>query len=292
MSLDDNLDKLFFSEAVIDHTRKELDQDVFDGESLKEHIEDYLRGVIDEINDEVVRVEDAFIKGSILSYQWNDRSDIDLMIIADEDITDEQYEVVQDEVYNRYNGNKIPGTTHPLQVYVNKGEYNYENADGIYHLNKGWIKGPYDLEVNTDDYMSEFEEVVKDIDLDTGELRRELINYEMLRKLSPDEVENFKQKLKDSLKDIDSQVEDLVSSRQEIKDARHAGFDRDMTPEEIKKYGSKNALPSNVIQKMLERYYYMQMLDELNNIYEDEKVSDHEVNDVYKALQFHKTQDL
>jgi hypothetical protein len=277
MSLGDDLDKLFFSEAVIDHTRKELDQDVFDDEFLKEHIEDYLRDIIDEIDNEVVRVEDAFIKGSILSYQWNDRSDIDLMIIADEDITDEQYEVVQDEVYNRYNGNKIPGTAHPLQVYVSKGAYNYENADGIYHLNKGWIKGPYDFEVDTNDYMSEFEEVVKDIDLDTGELRRELINYEMLRKLSPDEIENFKQKLKDSLKDIDSQVEDLVRSRQEIKDARHA---------------SKNALPSNVIQKMLERYYYMQMLDELNNIYEDEKVSDHEVDDVYKALQFHKIQDL
>ena len=52
------------------------------------------------------------------------------------------------------------------------------------------------------------------------------------------------------------------------------------TPEEIKAFGRKNALPKNVIYKMLEKYHYLRLYHQLKDILEDGEVTDSEIQSI------------
>ena len=57
-----------------------------------------------------------------------------------------------------------------------------------------------------------------------------------------------------------------------------------MTPEEIKTFGRKNALPKNVIYKMLEKYHYLTFYKKLKDILSDGEITDAEINSIDEAL--------
>lgn len=282
MKFTDKLDNVF-SESPIDPIRKTLDSKMFDdkeelnGESLK-----FLKNIINDFDENVTQIiGKSLIKGSILSYQWLPHTDVDLLVEIDENINDHQWDIIGDQIEERYDGMLIPGTKHPLQVFAHRGEYDIGNADGVYDLYKGWIKGPYTHEIELDQYMNQFEETVQSMDLTTGELKRDLIDYEVLKQLKPDEIKGLKAQLNAKLDEIDIGVEDLINKRKKVKDTRRHAFDREMTPEEIRKFGSKNALPANVVQKMLERYHYMQFLTKIRNIKdEDNKLTDNDIEEL------------
>ena len=62
-------------------------------------------------------------------------------------------------------------------------------------------------------------------------------------------------------------------------DKRKSGFEGEMTPENIKKYGVRNRLPNNVVYKMLEKCYYFEFINKLKEIIgDDRKLSDKEAD--------------
>src|SRR5690606_22234258 len=150
-----------------------------------------------------------------------------------------------------------PNTKHPIQIYLHPGNFNKDNADGIYDLDKGWIKGPYDLKVDIKKYLDDFNNIVSDLDETTGELKRNIIDYKILDSLPKSEMSKIKSELQNKLYEINANIYELLDQRNDVRQARKEAFSSEMTPAEIKEYGSKNALPDNVIFKLLERYHYI-----------------------------------
>lgn len=274
-------------EAVIDWTKSTLDPDLFSKTGskyvLKPHVAEFIQSIIDWIDDNVVDVNDAFLKGSILSFQWLDHSDVDLLIEID-DTDDMEWKKLQESVDDKVENIYVPGTDHPLQIYLHRGTYNTDNADGILYLDdRGWLKGPYNMRININDYLSKFRKMVSSVDMATGELRRDLIDYRLMDQLSEDDVVGIEAELLNKLEEIDNDVEDLVFQYKHIRDMRHKAFSDDMTPEEIAKYGTKNKLPENVIFKLLERYHYLRFMRTLKDIASNH-VNKAEVDDVADAV--------
>lgn len=274
-------------ESPIDITRPSLDKDLFDDhEEPHPGFIHFLKRIVNEIDEEVTPIVGrAFIKGSILSYQWLPWTDVDLLVEIDDDITDEQWEIIRQDIKDRFGEARIPGTKHPVQVFPQRGKYPDENADGIYDLNRGWVKGPYNIEANVDEYVDQFKQTVQSLDLETGELRRNLIDYHILRSLPEDEQKKVKALIAKEVDEIEQSVRELVYQKEKIKNARHAAFNRPMSPPEIVKYGSKNLLPENITQKMLERYYYMQFLSELDDIMDEkEELSEQDLEELERLF--------
>lgn len=280
-------------ESLIDITRENLSPKIFNKINneyiMKDEILNYIKGVVENINENHIKVNDAFIKGSILSFQWHDKVDVDLLIETDEDISDNDLKRIQNEVDDEF-GKNIPGTEHPLQIYILKGKYDQKNADGVYSLENKWIKGPYNISINVDDYIGKFRKEVNSVDISTGELKRHLIDYERLKSLPQDEIVDIKKRIEEIYDKIHNEVEDIVFKFKHIKNMRKKSFEEDMSPQEIAKYGTKNALPENVIFKLMERYYYlhwMSMLRDLiksgNEIDTDEEVG--KVKDIIRKEQ-------
>lgn len=283
-----NLDNII--ESTIDMTRKVLDPFIFNKQNdkyvIKPDIISFLQDVVDTISRDIVDVNDCFIKGSILSFQWLDNTDIDLLLEVDQNINENDRRRIQDEIDEKFSIN-IPGTEHPLQIYVNPGKYDMNNADGAYALDqRGWIKGPYNIAANIDNYMNKFDKMVGSVDLATGELKRKIIDYNILKKLPKEEIDGLSGKLEQKIKEINDAVEDIVFQYKHIRDMRHNAFREDMSPQEISEYGSKNLLPENVIFKLMERYYYLKMMREMKSLIDEDDIdSDKDVEQVKQSIE-------
>lgn len=277
-------------ESVIDTTRKTLDPLVFDKQGdkyvMRPDMVSFLQDVVKEIDEEVVSVNDFFVKGSILSFQWLDYTDIDLLLEIDP-VNEADRRRIQDEIDERFNIN-VPGTEHPLQIYVNPGKYDFKNADGIYYLDRGWARGPYNIAVNIDNYMNKFNKMVGSVDLATGELKRNIIDYNILKKLPKDEIAGLEGKIEQKLAEINDDVETLVFQYKHIRDMRHNAFREDMTPKEIAEYGTKNALPENVVFKLMEKYQYTAIMRKLKSLIADDEIEDCEIEEIEDILRGQK----
>ena len=256
------------NESVIDPTREDLDLKVFDVIDdqliIKPAIKDQILRLVERIG---IPVSNVYIKGSILSRQWLPQTDIDVLIETDEDMSDDYYERLKNEIKELYNGIKARGTDHPLEFYVVRGTFDASRADGLYDLiNDRWIKGPYDLEVNPDEYLDKFEKTVHEIDLAKDELERDLIDYQILKSLRGEQIAHLEQRIQDKIDEINDSIETLVAQYQRLSDLRDHAFSKDLTPDEIREYGSKKALPDNVIFKLLQRYHYIKLMQELKKI--------------------------
>ena len=187
------------------------------------------------------------------------------------------------------NGKSAPGTSHPINYFVLVSDEAYDlanqMADNVYDLQKDEFEKKVTVRsIDLNDYMTDFHDRVSKVDILTGELRRDVIDYVSLKKLSRNEVSGLGSKVKSKLDEIENDIAGLIASHKNIRGERMAGFMQKLTPESLRKYGSSNALPKNVIYKLMEKYYYLQFFTQLEKIIGDDgKLSPKEADKVVAA---------
>ena len=223
--------------------------------------------------------------GSILTKRYRKDADLDINVLFDVPESDQE-EVAEKlrAIVREVNGQNVPGSVHPVNyfVIVNRDIYTKANlmADDVYDIvhdrfEKRTQSKPFDIE----DYMKEFRARVAKIDIAKGEFSRDLIDYKELIELDDDDIENLKDKLEGKVKELEDDINTLIDMKNDALDKRKSGFDGEMTPEKIKKYGVANRLPNNVVYKMLEKYYYFEFINKLKEIIgDDRKLSDKEAD--------------
>ena len=152
------------------------------------------------------------------------------------------------------------------------------DADDVYAIVHDDLKKepakPFDIE----DYMKEFRARVEKIDIAKGEFKRDLVDYKELVELDDDDIVNLRDKL-NKIKELEDDINTLIDMKDDALDKRKSGFEGEMSPEDIKKYGVRNRLPNNVVYKMLEKYYYFEFINKLKEIIgDDRKLSDKEAD--------------
>jgi hypothetical protein len=182
-------------------------------------------------------------------------------------------------------GQVIPGTQHPINYYFITDKKTYddqeEKADAVFDINSNtFIKRPEEFVFDPNLYIKEFERKVQELDVVKGELKRDIIDYNELTELTPNDVLNLQEKIRDKLEEIEDSLEQIVQIGSTVDAERRAAFDTDMSPDEIRQYGVKNRLPKNVIYKMLEKYHYLKFYKKCKKVLEDGIVTDKEVKDL------------
>lgn len=257
-------------ESAIDPTRKDLDKDIFEkingNYNLKSYVKKQLYKMIEDV-DRIVKVDDWFVKGSILSYQWLPRSDVDIVAEVSSEMSEEEIENIKDEIDTKLGDVNVSGTEHRIEVFLQRGKYNRGNADGIYDVKTDkFLKGPYNITVNMSDYIKYFESKAMSFDVAVGELERNIIDYLVIQSLSSEEIEELSSQTKNKVEEINQSIDDIVNQYEDIKALRYEAFKKDMTPEEINKFGTKNKLPNNITQKLFERYQYLRLAKSLKEL--------------------------
>jgi predicted nucleotidyltransferase len=288
--------KDFITESIIDIPRRTYAPGVFDNADTKEpKIKSEIIGMIMKQFTEFKKeypILDYSLIGSILTKRYRDDADLDINILFD--VPKEKQEEERIRLSKKYlsvknpdnvQGKLIPGTKHPINYYfiTDKKTYDDQNkkADAVYDIGKNkFIKRPDDFVFDIDTYIKDFNKKVQEIDVIRGELKRDIIDYDELKDLTPNDILDLQDKINSKLEEIEDNIQQIIKIGDNVEADRRAAFDTDMTPDEIRIYGIKNRLPKNVIYKMLEKYHYLKFYKKCKQILDDGKVSDKEIDDL------------
>jgi len=276
-------------ESIIDLPRKDYSRTVFDNyDTEKPVLKPVVKKMIeDQIRDfnKVAPVIKYRLIGSILTKRYRKDADLDINVLFD--VADEDKEAMSEklrEIVREVNGKNIPGSVHPVNyfVIVDRSVYDKANkmADDVFDIvhdrfEKRTQSKPFDIE----DYMKEFRARVEKIDIAKGEFKRDLVDYKELVELDDDDIENLRDRIQGKIKELEDDINTLIDMKDDALDKRKSGFEGEMTPEDIKKYGVRNRLPNNVVYKMLEKYYYFEFINKLKEIIgDDRELSDKEAD--------------
>ena len=288
--------KDFITESIIDIPRRTYAPGVFDNADTKEpKIKSEIIGMIMKQFTEFKKeypILDYSLIGSILTKRYRDDADLDINILFD--VPKEKQEEERIRLSKKYlsvknpdnvQGKLIPGTKHPINYYfiTDKKTYDDQNkkADAVYDIGKNkFIKRPDDFVFDIDMYIKDFNKKVQEIDVIRGELKRDIIDYDELKDLTPNDILDLQDKINSKLEEIEDNIKQIIKVGDNVEADRRAAFDTDMTPDEIRIYGIKNRLPKNVIYKMLEKYHYLKFYKKCKQILDDGEVSDKEIDDL------------
>jgi predicted nucleotidyltransferase len=278
------------NESVIDIARDDLDPTVFtfkDGDIpiIKPSIRSQVINDVSMIH-EITPVLDYYVVGSILTKRYSKVSDIDVNVVVDPVTSPMVVEAVV-KLIKRLNGTLAVGTTHPINYYIYRDEnaFDTDNTPAIYDIaNERWIKEPEEDSFSVRAFMKKFEVNIKDVDLSTAELRRDLLDFKELDELSDDEVKDISYLVKNKVAEIEESVENLISIYKDYKNIRRKAYKEPMTPKQIRAFGGKYNLPENIQYKLLEKYYYIELVTKLEKIMSDGKLTKDEIPTVKKAV--------
>ena len=283
-----------FKESIIDIPRISYAPMVFDNANTKNP--KIKPSVIKMIEAQLVEFEKEYpvlkytLIGSILTKRYRDDADLDINVLFDvpeDKREDERLRLSKKflSVANTDNiqGKLIPGSKHPINYYIITDKETYEDqnkkADAVFDIKRNiFIKRPEDFTFDMDLYIKDFNKKVQEIDVVKGELKRDIIDYDELKELKPDDILNLQYKINEKLEEIEDSISDIIKIGDDVALDRRAAFDSDMSPDEIRKYGIKNRLPKNVVYKMLEKYHYLKFYKKCKDILDDGEVTDAEID--------------
>jgi len=283
-------------ESIIDIPRRTYAPAVFDDANtdnpkLKSSVKAQIDAQLKEFEKEYPVIKTGLI-GSILTKRYRNDADLDINVLFDVPVEKQEEERVRlSKKYlsasnpDNIQGQLIPGTQHPINFYFITDKKTYddqeEKADAVFDIESNvFVKRPDEFVFDPDLYVREFERKVQELDVVKGELKRDIIDYNELTELTPNDVLNLQEKIKDKLEEIEDSLEQIVKIGDTVDAERRAAFDTDMSPDEIRQYGIKNRLPKNVIYKMLEKYHYLKFYKKCKKVLEDGIVTDKEVKDL------------
>ena len=299
--------KDYIKESIIDIPRRTYAPAVFDGADTNNP--KIKSSVLKLINDQVKDFKEypvlkIALIGSILTKRYRNDADLDINVLFDvpkEKQEDERVSLSQKYLSSKnkdnIQGKEIPGTKHPINFYfiTDKETYDDQNkkADAVFDIEKNrFIKRPDDFTFDTDLYVKEFERKVQELDVVKGELKRDIIDYDELTDLKPDDILNLQDKINSKLEEIEDGIKDIIKVGDGVATDRRTAFDTDMSPDEIRTYGIKNRLPKNVIYKMLEKYHYLKFYKKCKDILDDGKVTDAEIDSLKKEEVLHEDKSI
>ena len=285
-------------ESIIDIPRRTYAPAVFDDANtdnpkLKSSVKAQIDAQLKEFEKEYPVIKTGLI-GSILTKRYRNDADLDINVLFD--VPEEKQEEERIRLSKKFlssknpdnvQGKLIPGTKHPINYYIitDKKTYDDQNkkADAVFDIGKNkFIKRPEEFTFDIDMYINDFNKKVQEIDVVKGELKRDIIDYDELKDLSPNDILDLQDKINSKLEEIEDDLQQIIKIGDNVDVERRAAFDKDMSPDEIRLYGIKNKLPKNVIYKMLEKYHYLKFYKKCKQILDDGKVTDAEIDSLKK----------
>ena len=282
------------SESIIDTPRTTYAPGVFDDyETKTPRIKPSVREIVDnqlkEFGKEYPIIKVSLV-GSILTKRYRNDADLDFNVLFD--VPKEKQEEERLRLSHKYlsyaspekiNGKLIPGTKHPINYYLITNAETHKDqedkADSVFdYRGNMFVKRPADYTFDMNLYLSTYQRKVQEIDIVKGELKRDIIDYDELKDLQPNDILNLQDKINVKLEEIEKDIKDIVDIGDDVVTTRRGAYDSDMTPEQIKTYSIKNRLPKNVVYKILEKYHYLKFYKKCKEILDDNKVTDAEID--------------
>ena len=285
--------KAFIKESIIDPVQPTLSKQIFDKTDtpdpvMKKRVKGFIMRGLGDLED-IARVDDIQVIGSILTRQFAPDADVDVNVLfrpfGDKEAVHKRLRTRAAKI----NGAKVPGTQHPVNFFALVDRKDFDKAtklaDAAYDLeNDTWIKKAKVQPFDPDKYVKQYGESATKIDLLKNELKSDIADFSRLEQLSSKELKDLSAKVTAKVQELEDGIKDILEFYKEKLKLRKDIFTKPLTPEELKQYGSKNAMPENVIYKLFERFMFWELANKLKEIIgDDDKLSKPEARELKKV---------
>jgi len=244
-------------------------------------------------------IKNIHIIGSICTNQYVSTTDIDTHMIVDEDELDiiiassnefkTRDDVTKDLMY--YSKHADPPTNmieqHPIEFYI---QFNIKQdlaSDGCYDvLSDKWLSGPKIIKYSFNPYeyykhlLEEVRGISKKFDLGIGELKRDVIDYDVIHdallRIPEEEKKKIHISLSKKVVEIEDDIKDLMLLKKDIIDMRHGA--------KRLKNDDKEWSDINAKFKFLDRYHYLKIIKDLECMMKDNRLDDKEIPKIKNIL--------
>jgi len=286
-----------FPTATLDLAVWEEEQD---GYHLREDAREKILQILDayEPIDLLDMAREIRIVGSLGTNLYVEDADIDVHIVPNDFSVWDDDKVSALRKWFREHEEQLDAfiMKHPIEVSVQLNPAQDLMSDSAYDfLADSWLVGPKIVSRDYDPYedfshiAGDIRSAVQDADLLMGELKRDVIDFEVIKQamntMPADVRQRLHLKLKNKLAEIEKDIETLYSKRKEWTDARRDAS-RPESPEQALQDVelAKKWKDTNATFKFISRYKYMFVIKELEKLIADDgKVSPEEV-DVIKNI--------
>ena len=300
-----------FFESSVDFPSEDLPLDIWEktdeGYILKPELKQKILDALDEYPDlNLLDLADKIhIVGSIGTNLYDEDADIDIHVTPDlsklpTDNTEELEQLQRDVMDWFKNERDVKDwyvNKHPFEVYLQLNPTQDYYSDTIYDLLEDkWLKPfkKYGIDYNPykvySDVFAELSKVVAPADGAIGELRRDVIDFNRLVdaiKKSPKEVkEQLQITVQGKLDELEADIEQLVQNKELWRSIRRRNsinledVEQDITSLTHSEAWNKD----NFLFKMLDRYQYMTLVNDLKKLIDDKDLTEDDVPKIEELL--------
>lgn len=291
-----SLYKLLIESSIDYPQEKGLCPEVWDkDQTLKPSVKEKILSVLKKFNqfDLFKFIENIRVVGSICSNRWVEDSDIDVHLTLNKNSD----ETLQKQIITWFNSNRdqIDGWIgeHPIEVYWQFNYFQDLASEGVWDLsNDTWIVKPRIVDVSYDPYdtfknvHADLKDIFKELDVDIGELKRDIIDYETIEKaikqLPSSQKIRLEEKLKQKLIEIDKDIETLSQKKKQIADSRKAASSPTDEDSAKRLRDDETWIKTNAKFKFIAKYGYLYIITELQKIKDEQP--DKKVKEIEKIL--------
>lgn len=278
--------KDFINESIIDTKKKTLDNQIWnDKQKLKEKVESYIINKIEKFlkDNGMVKnvIKDLYVVGSITGLYYSKDSDVDINVLLY--LSDDRIESLWKKIID-INEKNIPNTKHPLNFYLSKHNADLKVGSSIYSIyQKKWIKQKEEVKIDNIDWngiITLTTTNANSIDLQIGELKRDLINYIVFNKEidNIDEIDMSKTFIEKKIKQYEMEIFNDLDVLKITYENIHTFRGKAYTDSEKEKDEYLTKIKTNINNtdyylnnfnwKLLERFGYIKLLKNINKIQE------------------------
>lgn len=295
--------------SIIDYPRLGLDQSIWSATDtsidlqpeIRKDVEEIVASFLDDLDLPKEALIDVLIYGSLLTNQYNSKTDMDARILLDPEVISKYYpDVSGDELYSLTKENihniQLGTTKHPFNATVvikgektelGKADLGITEKDPVFSLRDSdivnfgeWYSSEFDPDEEFSEETSKAKEIMERLDKLIQDAKSDTIDIELLKDAVGDveDPQKIITKIEQKVQELTETVSTLAEHYIELRDKRTEGYKSTPPGEDHHK------APENIIYKILEKYRYIDLLKKLKAIAEN-GVQESEVEDVAEVLQ-------
>lgn len=299
--------------SILDYKQPNLSPAIWVDGNIKYEVKEFILDSIIDFFDDVdmmdlsTCIESIYIGSSLATYYYTPTSDLDVKVIldcVDLDYTGNIDELMEHLVkLGRESADltrMIPGTYHPLDVYFYSTNEFYPitliKYDSLYDVIAGeWLKEPEEPlkglspSIILEKAKQKANPYLKKVTLDIAKAKRDIIDFciirDFLKTLDGDDLSTIKDEFTRIVETLTDSIEQLIEDKTLIKSLRKKSFNKkELTTDLEYLLGSLNYSDGNLIFKVLQRYGYMRILAEVEDIYEKKGLTSKSVKEIQDTL--------
>ena len=219
--------------------------------------------------EQVAPITGFYLVGDILTPYYVEATNMDVYIELDPEVVDNISTAGLFYNIRRLNGRFATNTTHRVYYHLHTQHLDEEAEEAVYDIiNERWPKRPSATTPRLEEFITKFNETMLSIDNETGELLRDRLEIQEIKKLTTADIQTIRYYVQKKYDRLVENLENVVKLFPDEQAIERLLNDNTLTVLEIKLIGQ--SIPDFIRVMFFEKFYVVKFIQTLDDLLVDD----------------------